>query len=344
MPPHDELELQALFEPDVDVTTVKRQLAEAGVPEDSIHVLSPLPLSHAASDRVAGIPLYVVTLLAGLLGIGVGLFFAAGTAVMYPLMTGGKPIVAPPIVGIISYETMMLVAIVTTFLTMIVKIRATTSAIRFRDVRIDEGRIAVAIRVPMFGTVAGTVREVLEQAGAIDIQASVIAEEEGTIAHRIRPAASVLIGIVFAGAIAGCSRDMQDQASYQSQEAPRVHSPEGSIPRSSRGVLKARPAFGGTSQERGAVLFRINCRHCHGVQGDGDGPVAPYLKEPPANLKNDEVRAMSDEQIYHVLTEGKDMMPSFKGELSANERLDLARFVASLSRPATARADGAEGP
>lgn len=344
MPLHDELDLHALFEPDVDVMNVRRQVAEAGVPEDSIHVLSPLPLSDAASDRIAGIPLYIVTLLAGLLGIGVGLFFAAGTAVMYPLMTGGKPIVAPPIVGIVSYETMMLVAIVTTFLTMIVKVRATNSEIRFRDARIDEGRIAVAVRVPMFGTVAGAVREVLEQAGAIDVQASVIAEGEEALARRIRPAASVLLAVGLAGAIGGCSRDMQDQTSYQPQEAPRVHSPEGSIPRSSRRVLRARPTSGGAPEERGAILFRINCVHCHGVQGDGDGPVAPYLKELPANLKNDEVRAMSDEQIYSVLTEGKDMMPSFKGELSADERLDLARFVASLSRPATARAVGPEGP
>jgi mono/diheme cytochrome c family protein len=236
------------------------------------------------------------------------------------------------------------VAIVTTFLAMLVKVRATNSAIRIRDARIDEGRIAVAIRVPMFGRVAGAVREVLDQAGAIDVQASVIAEGEETIAQRSRPAASVLLVLGVAGALAACSRDMQDQASYQPQEAPRVHSPKGSVPRSSRGVLTARPKPGEVSEERGAVLFRINCVHCHGLQGDGDGPVAPYLKEPPANLKNDEVRAMSDEQLYRVLTEGKDMMPSFNGELSANERLDLARYVASLSRPATARADGAEGP
>jgi mono/diheme cytochrome c family protein len=344
MRPHDELEVQALFEPDIDLMTVRRHVQEAGVSEEAIHVLSPIPLSATASDRIAGIPLYVVTLLAGLVGIGVGLFFAAGTAVMYPLMTGGKPIVAAPIVGIVSYETMMLVAIVTTFLTMIVKILSTNSEIRFRDVRIDEGRIAIAIRVPLFGTVAGAVREVLEQAGAIDVQASVIADGEETMARQIRPAAVVLLPILLAGALAGCSQDMQDQTSYQSQEAPRVHSPEGSIPRSSRGVLKVRPTSDAAYEERGALLFRINCVHCHGGQGDGDGPVAPYLKEPPANLKNDEVRSMSDEQIYRVLTEGKDMMPSFKGELSANERLDLARFVASLSRPATTRAAEAESP
>jgi mono/diheme cytochrome c family protein len=342
MPPHDELELQALFEPDADVMAVIRHVSDAGVPKASIHVLSPFPLSDAASDRIAGMPLYVVTLLAGLLGIGVGLFFAAGTAVMYPLMTGGKPIVAPPVVGIVSYETMMLAAIVTTFLTMVVKIRATNSQFRLRDVRIDDGRIAVAVRVPMFGQVAGKVREALEQAGALEVQSSIITSEE-TLREPSRQAAALVlpIAIALAGPLAACSRDMEEQASYHPQEEPRRHSPPGSIPRHSRAV---RPALSPAGNEAGALLFRINCAHCHGVDGAGDGPVAPFLKERPANLTNPEVRAMAEEQIYAVLTEGKDMMPSFKGELSASERVELARFVAALTRPATAHDHRAEGP
>ena len=340
MPPHNDLELHAFFEAGVDVMAVRRQIVQAGVPEESIHVLSPLPLSRAASDRIAGIPLYMLTLLAGLFGIGVGLFFAAGTAVMYPLMTGGKPIVAPPIVGIVSYETMMLVAIVTTFLTTIVKIRAINSQVRSRDTQIDEGRIAVVVRAPMFGPTAGNVRDVLEQAGALEVQ-SLIIDSQDKLQEPARQAVALLLPVAI-GLMAqvACSQDMQEQVSYEAQEAPRRHSPPGSIPRQSRAVI----SLPSPRSEPGALLFRINCVHCHGVQGDGDGAVAPYLKEPPANLKNDEVRAMSEERIYQVLTEGKDMMPSFKGELSANERLELARFVASLSRSATADASEAEGP
>src|SRR5687767_11954752 len=35
---------------------------------------------------------------------------------------------------------------------------------------------------------------------------------------------------------------------------------------------------------RGAVLYRIHCASCHGVEGKGDGPVAPALRKKPADL------------------------------------------------------------
>jgi mono/diheme cytochrome c family protein len=305
-------------------------------------VLSPLPLSEEASGRIAGIPLHVLTSLAGVVGIGVGLFFAAGTAVMYPLTTGGKPIVAPPIVGIISYETMMLFAIVTTFLAVAISIRYTNRAIRSRDASIDDGLIAVIVQVPVFGTVAGAVQEVLERAGAIEVRLSVIPAREVSLKQAPRHAAWAIVVLGLAGAMLGCSQDMQQQASYEPQEAPRKHSPERSIPRSSRKILPPRLGPPPANTE-GARLFLINCVHCHGAQGDGDGPAAPFLKESPANLKNDEVRRMSDQEIYGVLTHGKDMMPSFKGELSAEERWQLAHFVFGLSRPATANGETERG-
>jgi mono/diheme cytochrome c family protein len=36
---------------------------------------------------------------------------------------------------------------------------------------------------------------------------------------------------------------------------------------------------------RGRVLYLRNCASCHGVKGDGRGPVAPALKTPPADLR-----------------------------------------------------------
>jgi mono/diheme cytochrome c family protein len=281
-------------------------------------------------------PLYGVTIAAGLIGIGVGLFFAAGTAAMYPLMTGGKPIVAAPIVGIISYETMMLVAIVLTFLTMLVRIKTTNTKIHARDARIDEGRIGVSVRVPMMGTISGAVQDIMGQAGALDVRLSVIPSSQPAATQAVRQAASLLLPLLMAGLWSGCSQDMQDQPSYQHQEAPRLQSPHGSVPQKSRmRLLLAERSQ--TAAEAGARLFKVNCVHCHGVQGEGDGPVASFLKERPANLKGDEVRTMSEETIYRIVTDGKDMMPSFQGELSPEERVEVAHFVASLSRPSIAR-------
>jgi mono/diheme cytochrome c family protein len=335
MLPLDELELHGLFSCDVDVAALTGRIRQAGVPQEQIHVLSPLPLSSRASDRIAGMPLYGFTIAAGLLGIGVGIFFAAGTAMMYPLFTGGKPIVAPLIVGIISYETMMLLAIVTTFVVLLLRIKTTNAEIHSRDARIDDGRIAVVVHVPLFGQIASIVQDAMEQAGALDVRLSVTSSHPQSDRQADRRAASLLLPLVMTGLLTGCSQDMQDQPSYQAQEAPRRHSPLGSVPRNSREVA-VHPELSQRPVEAGARLFHINCAHCHGVQGEGDGPVASFLKERPVNLKSDEVRAMSDQTLYRIVTDGKDMMPSFQGELSVEERLQVARFVASLSRPSVA--------
>lgn len=337
MSPRDELELQGLFMPDLDVAALVARIRQAGVPEEQIHVLSPLPLSNRASDRIGGVPLYGVTIAAGLIGVGVGVFFAAGTAVMYPLMTGGKPIVSAPIVGIISYETMMLLAIVMTFLAMVVRVKTTNARIYSRDTRIDEGRIAVAVRVPIMGPSVDAVRNVMEQAGVLDIRSSVIPSCQPSSRQAVRQAASLLMPLMMAGGLANCSQDMQDQPSYQRLEAPRLHSPVGSVPQKSRGVRPLLTETPLTAARAGAGIFKVNCVHCHGTQGEGDGPIASFLRERPASLTSDEVRTMSVETIYRIVTEGKDMMPSFQGELSAEERFEVARFVTSLPRPSIAQ-------
>ena len=114
--------LVGMYDPITPVTPVLDQLREAGIEPAAVDVLSPLPLPGAGMERSVHIALYLITIIAGLVGIGVGIFFAGGTAAMYPLMTGGKAIVARPVVGIVSYETMMLLGIVITFFVMVMRI------------------------------------------------------------------------------------------------------------------------------------------------------------------------------------------------------------------------------
>jgi mono/diheme cytochrome c family protein len=37
--------------------------------------------------------------------------------------------------------------------------------------------------------------------------------------------------------------------------------------------------------ESGAQLYKDHCAACHGTEGKGDGPVAGFLKAPPADLR-----------------------------------------------------------
>lgn len=331
--------LTALFQQDVKLESLLQSLREAGMADEEVSIMTPLPLSERASARVGAMPLYLVTIIVGLVGIGVGVFFAGGTAAMYPLMTGGKPIVAVPVVAIIAYETMMLLAIVTTFVMMIVGIRRAHRHIAERDPRIDDGYRMLVVSLPTDPARVSQVQDLLQRAGAVEIRSS----EQGASARwtsvRAGDAATGIVGLTalcVLTSFAGCSRDMQEQPSYQSQESPRLHSPVGSVPRDSRAVMAAKPENERVSS--GARLFQINCAHCHGAQATGEGPVAPYLREKPTSLHNPDVQRLSEDAIYDTVTyglavEGKDVMPPFKGELSAGERRSVASYVKSLSQP-----------
>src|SRR5207237_5556451 len=143
---HKEDVLVGVYDPITPVRPVLDQLREAGIGADAMDVLSPLPLPGAGMERSVPIALYLITIVAGLVGIGVGIFFAGGTAAMYPLMTGGKAIVARPVVGIVSYETMMFFGIVVTFLVMVMRIlRAARPRVDGMP-EIEEGVIGVAVQ------------------------------------------------------------------------------------------------------------------------------------------------------------------------------------------------------
>ena len=332
----NEMTVLAFFEPSSYPQSLVENLRKAGVLEEAIEILSPLPLHEAILLRPARVPLHVITIMAGLVGICIGVFFAGGTALLYPIVTGGKPIVAPPVVGIIAFETMMLVAIVTTFAAMLIRLRSGSRHAAERDPRIEDGLIEVILSLPPDSPLIEMVDSLLQQAGALDIRhrlppPSVLhaVNREGQVAATALAAACFLFGVQ------ACSRDMQEQPSYQPQEMPRLHSPVGSVPRDSRAVMAAKPENERVSS--GARLFQINCAHCHGAQATGEGPVAPYLKEKPTNLHHPDVQRLSEDAIYDTVTyglavEGKDVMPPFTGELSASERRSVARYVKSLAQ------------
>jgi cytochrome c553 len=331
--------LTALFQQDVKLDSLMQSLREAGIADEQVSIMTPLPLSEQASARVSAMPLYLVTMIAGLVGIAVGVFFAGGTAAMYPLMTGGKPIVAVPIVAIISYETMMLLAIVMTFVTMIVGIKRAHRHIAERAPGIDDGAIMLVVSLPIDQARVSQIRDLLQQAGAVEIRSPEQAGSDSRTSERKGRVATAIVGLAalcLFTPFAGCSRDMQEQPSYQPQESPRLHSPVGSVPRDSRSVIQntGSPA----ALDEGARLFRINCSHCHGMDGMGHSPVVPFLKEKPANLLNPEIQELSEEALYDTVTyglaiEGKDVMPPFTGELSSGERRSVARYVKALSQP-----------
>jgi mono/diheme cytochrome c family protein len=85
------------------------------------------------------------------------------------------------------------------------------------------------------------------------------------------------------------------------------------------------------SVARGTELFNINCSHCHGLQAKGNGPVAVYLQNKPADLTSLPVQALSDGGIFLTISQGiQGKMPALNENLIVRERWDVVNYIRTL--------------
>ena len=90
----------------------------------------------------------------------------------------------------------------------------------------------------------------------------------------------------------------------------------------------------------GRALYNKNCRHCHGLRGKGDGPLAP--KNPsPADLTDAKWdHGSSDGEIFAVIWNGapapKSEMKPMKGTLTEKNVWDVVNYVRSIGPAAAA--------
>lgn len=83
---------------------------------------------------------------------------------------------------------------------------------------------------------------------------------------------------------------------------------------------------------RGAMLYGNYCKVCHGPGGDGDGPAATRASLGKWSLVDPKIRDLSDGQLFHVLTYGKNNMASYAAQLPPDDRWAVILFVRSLQR------------
>lgn len=75
----------------------------------------------------------------------------------------------------------------------------------------------------------------------------------------------------------------------------------------------------------------IHCAMCHGPQGLGNGTIAAFLANKPANLTSDVVQAKSDGALFLTITNGVlGRMPALNENLTPRERWDIVNFLRTL--------------
>jgi mono/diheme cytochrome c family protein len=125
----------------------------------------------------------------------------------------------------------------------------------------------------------------------------------------IGPMLLVMIGIADT-ATAQKATGWQAPANVKSVKNPEKSTPE---------VLK----------EAGA-LYRDNCATCHGITGQGDGPTAEEMTDPPADFTDAKVmNAATDGELFWKITTGFLSMPSWS-KLTETQRWQLVNYLRTL--------------
>lgn len=85
----------------------------------------------------------------------------------------------------------------------------------------------------------------------------------------------------------------------------------------------------GQSIAVGRSLYMQNCAQCHGVKGDGRGPLADELEVPPADFRI-HVPFHSDQFFFEVISNGLgDIMPAWSDQFTEEEIWHLINFLKS---------------
>jgi mono/diheme cytochrome c family protein len=82
---------------------------------------------------------------------------------------------------------------------------------------------------------------------------------------------------------------------------------------------------------RGQSIYNTYCIVCHGPNGEGDGSIVPKFPRPPT-LQSDKIRSYPDGSIYHVVTMGQNLMPSYASQIAPGDRWAAIHYIRALQR------------
>lgn len=82
---------------------------------------------------------------------------------------------------------------------------------------------------------------------------------------------------------------------------------------------------------RGQKLYDTYCITCHGIRGYGDGPVVDPFPI-PKSLQSDSMLKWRDGHLYHVITKGQGVMPSYAQQVQPEDRWAIIHYIRVLQR------------
>jgi len=86
------------------------------------------------------------------------------------------------------------------------------------------------------------------------------------------------------------------------------------------------------SIEEGLLVYKKNCRSCHGKLGDGKGVGAADLKVPATDFTSPAFTAQTDGAIQWKTNTGRGEMASYKDDLDEEEIWNVINYIRSLAK------------
>jgi mono/diheme cytochrome c family protein len=90
--------------------------------------------------------------------------------------------------------------------------------------------------------------------------------------------------------------------------------------------------------QRGQQRFNINCSVCHGFTAAGNGIAKQYGLNTVATLQDERIRKMADGEIFNTITNGKNTMMSYGGNVPVGDRWAIIAYLRALQRSQNAGA------
>lgn len=148
-----------------------RQLLQSGVDVHNMEVMTCQPIHGAPFlPEKHQTKLRTWALSGAAVGLVGGCSLATFTALSYPLVKGGMPIVAPWTVGLITYETTMLGAVLATLVGLLIELRLPNFKKLPYDESIVDGGVLLAVRCsPPSDNARTSVQEAVSGAGAVKV-------------------------------------------------------------------------------------------------------------------------------------------------------------------------------
>lgn len=81
---------------------------------------------------------------------------------------------------------------------------------------------------------------------------------------------------------------------------------------------------------RGKVIYQNDCLSCHGVSGEGNGPMAKAESIRPANLKK-MIKEVPSFKFHMAVSHWQGDMPGWKNPYSGQELEDLSSYMRSFA-------------